>query len=194
MKLNALFIIFMSFCVAQPGLAQAGKNREIDWAQELQLSAQQRQQILQVEETYRQELKALGATRCYSEAALQVQQQKLQQAMTKDLQTILSAEQTKQAEVILNRHHASLQARVAQEIAYKLEMSDEQRHDFFAALEHNSVAFTWPMDMQQHERDQAHFFAALEAHLNEQQKLKWQEEKGQQWQRFDELKPGCLLH
>ena len=173
--------------------AQAADNhsREIDWAAELHLSAEQQQQISVIEEGYRDKRKQLMREDC-SQQAMQLRD--LQHNMRNDVRALLTAEQVQKSDDVVRKQHSHMQLRHAREVAKKLKLADEQRERLLADVASMQEDYQWPLDIDQREQARASFDAVLAQHLSAEQRKRWAALKNNpkhKWHKSEEFGSGC---
>lgn len=173
--------------------AQAADNnsRDIDWAVELQLSAEQQQKISAIEEDYRDKRKQLMREACEQQA---MQLRELQHNMRTEVRAQLSAEQAQKSDEVVRKQHSHMQLRHGREVAKKLKLPDEQRERLLADVASMQEDYRWPLDIDQREQARASFDLVLARHLSAEQRKRWLALKNNQkhkWHKSDEFGSGC---
>ena len=189
-------ILPASICVAlalSMTAAQAADNnsREIDWAAELQLSAEQQQQINAIEEGYRDKRKQLMREECTQQAK---QLRELQHNMRSEVRALLTAEQAHKSDEVVRKQHSHMQLRHAREVAKKLKLSEDQRERLLADVAAMHEDYRWPLDIDQREQARASFEAVLNQHLTAEQRKRWAALKTNakhKWHKSEEFGSGC---
>lgn len=187
-----LFLALLSF--THLSNANPYTNNEFDWAKALSLSAEQQQQIKEVESNYRTQHQGLKSHNCLAEDENMAATNHLKQMMHQDIHNILTAKQKQQASEIIQSQHRQMQLRHAREIAHQLNMDSAQRLSFLNAIEDVQYNYQWPLNVKQRELARTLFEQIVTQHLNIEQLAQWQKKSDQRqskWHRSDEFQTKC---
>lgn len=147
------------------------RQYEIDWAEALQLSHEQQQQIDSIEQRYREQNRQLRPD-CAGSA-------NRSRLMRKDMHQVLTAEQRETARVLMHEQHQQLQLRHARELAHRLRLDDAQKEQFLQAVAALKDDYQWPLDIAQHDAARRQFEGVLQSVLSAEQLDKWQQMRKQ---------------
>lgn len=187
-----LLLALLSF--AHLSNANPYTNNEFDWAKALSLTAEQQQQIKEVESNYRTQHKGLKSHNCLPEDEDMAVTIHLKQMMHQDIHNILTAEQKHQASEIIQSQHRQMQLRHAREIAHQLNMDSTQRLSFLNAIEDIQYQYQWPLNVKQRELARTLFEQTVTQHLHKEQLAQWQKKSDQRqskWHRSEEFQTKC---
>lgn len=197
--ISPVMVLLSAVLLSAQTIAFEGKHREIDWTEELQLSAEQQRQIDAIEQRYREQRQGWrngqheqSGTDC---ERLQAERRQHYENMRADIQQVLTAEQKDRAATLMRDQHRQMQLRHARDVAYRLDLSHAQKEQLVEQVSVLKDDYEWPLDLAQHDAARVQLDAVIRAVLTDAQAAKWdrlREKQMRKWHHRDSGQgPDC---
>lgn len=146
--------------IAAASTAFDGPQRVVDWADKLQLSAEQEKRIDDIQAGYQRRFEELRETNSPAwgkpqddSVWLQERQQvrDMGRQMRADMQAVLTTEQRQKAVQLVRAFHVKMTTNLIQRMTRTLKLTEDQKQQFADGVLRITSDHDWPVDHEQHE-------------------------------------------